>query len=306
MGTLFGARLRRAGYEVFAIDRDEKRAKALSESGIELEETDGTALKVHIPVLWRGADAWPADIVMIFVKSYDTEGAVRSALHASTPNTIFVTLQNGIGNVEKISEIVGVERVVGGITSEGSLLLSPGRARHTGEGKTILALPSGSKADIRLVSSVLSSSGFETEIWDDLESAIWGKAIINAAINPVGALTGLPNGALAELEETRDLMASLSEEGSKVARAKGIQIPFDDPFQTVLDLCRATARNLNSMLQDLLRGRRTEIDSINGAIIREGEAMGVKTPANLVVYKLIKALERTRGDTDRWGGRLSL
>ncbi len=209
-------------------------------------------------------------------------------------NTIIMTLQNGLNNVETISGIFGQEKIVAGITTHGATLLGIGHVRHAGIGKTIIGeVKQGSIAVNKLnqIANMFSKSGFETIISEDILKHIWGKLIINTAINPITALTKMRNGELLEHDETKELLHLTVNESAHVASAHSIRLPYDDPTLVVEETCRATANNISSMLQDVLNNKRTEIDSINGAIVKEGSKVGINTPINKVLTYLVKGLE---------------
>jgi len=209
--------------------------------------------------------------------------------------TLFLSLQNGLGNIESIESVVSGARVVGGVTSQGATMLGPGRIRHGGKGPTFVGqIEREITPDVELIASLLNRSGIPTEVSDSIERLIWEKLLINVGINALTAIAGLKNGQLLNFEETRAVMTMAVEEAEKVARKKGILVK-DNPVERVFEVCKATAQNRSSMGQDIDNRRRTEIDFINGAIVREGEALEIPTPVNTTLTYLIKAIERGFG-----------
>jgi len=290
MGTLFGALLGRSGHEVWLVDRDPDRARLLSTRGLRVEGIGGRrSAKVRATA---DASAVPApDLILICVKAHDTAAAAQSAARILGRAPV-LTLQNGLGNVEAVARRLGRGRILGGSTALGATFLGPGRVRQAGFGQTVLAEPSGRITPrLRLIADAFRAAGMKVSLADDLPGVLWTKAIINCAINPVGALTRLRNGDLARLVYTRQCMAAAAEEGAAVAAAKRIRLAHRDMARQVRLVCRATAGNINSMLQDLLLGRRTEVDAINGAVVRAGRALGVPTPVNAALWRLVKAAE---------------
>jgi 2-dehydropantoate 2-reductase len=202
-----------------------------------------------------------------------------------SPEGIALTLQNGIGNLEILQDVLGLDRAAIGVTTMGATLLGPGKVRAGGGGPTHIA------AHPRLGSLIdlLDRSGFEVHETEDLDSVVWGKLVVNAAINPLTALLGVPNGDLLVHPAARELMGAAAEEAAAVASARGVQLPYDDPRGLAEDVARRTATNRSSMLQDVTRGAPTEIDAISGAITLEGERLGVPVGVNWTLWKLIRA-----------------
>ena len=235
----------------------------------------------------------PVDLVILFVKSAATQAAATDAAALLRPGGRVLTLQNGLGNAEVIAEIVGAERVLAGTTAQGATLLGPGQIRHGGSGETHIGRLFGEVDEFcHEVARLLTNAGLPTVVEPDVRSLIWGKLIINTGINALTALLRLRNGQLAELDETRQLLALAVEEAVQVARAAGVRLPYENPLDKVLAVAVATGQNQSSMLQDVLRGSPTEIAVINGAIVREGERLGVATPVNRTLTLLVQALEK--------------
>lgn len=276
--------------EVWLLDRDPARAEIISANGITLEGSDtvrnlrATADPNNIGI---------ADLILICVKSYDTESASRSILSIVGNDTGILTLQNGLYNVETVARILSIGNIMAGVTSHGATTLGIGHVRHAGTGKTIIGAykSRSNKEKIGQVADTLSLSGIQTEVTDDIYSVIWGKLIINSAINAVSALTRLRNGQLLMCEETRKLLEYVATESASVAHACNIALPYDDPVFAVENTCQLTSQNISSMLQDVLRAKRTEVDAINGAIVKEAVKVGAKAPINTALTCLVKGLE---------------
>jgi 2-dehydropantoate 2-reductase len=235
----------------------------------------------------------PADLILIFVKSSMTAVAAQSARRIMGPSSRALTLQNGMGNAQTIAEIVGAERVLAGTTAQGATLLGPGRIRHGGSGGTHIGSMVGSCDEFcREVARKFSRAGIPTATNEEVDTLIWGKLIINAGINALTALLKLRNGQLADFQETRELVKMSVKEAVAVAMAAKIKLPYEDAVAKVMETASATAANQSSMLQDILNGRLTEIDAINGALVREGEKWGVSTPVNKMLTLLVRTLEK--------------
>ncbi len=292
MGSLFGAYLAKAGEAVMVVDIWQEHVAAIRSQGLMLGEPAGDEV-VRLDAMLGTGGLEPVDLVILFVKSAATQAAATDAAALLRPGGRVLTLQNGLGNAEAIAEIVGAERVLAGTTAQGATLLGPGRVRHGGSGETHIGRLSGeADAFCHEVAALLTNAGLPTVVEPDVRSLIWGKLIINTGINALTALLRLRNGQLADLAETRQLLALAVEEAVKVARAAGVQLPYEKPLEKVLAVAVATGQNQSSMLQDVLRGSPTEIAVINGAIVREGERLGVATPVNRTLTLLVQALEK--------------
>jgi 2-dehydropantoate 2-reductase len=222
----------------------------------------------------------------VLVKAWQTGRAAQQLKECLPESGLIVTLQNGLGNREILCENLGQQRVLLGVTTVGASLLGPGQVQMGGEGSTSLeAHPRSGE-----VSALLRSAGMQAQIVPDANSLVWGKLVINAAINPLTALLSVPNGVLLERPAARLALAALARETAGVATALGIHLPFVDPVASVEDVARRTAGNRSSMLQDVKRGATTEIDAICGAVVRAGEEHGVSVPFNWTMWQLVSAL----------------
>jgi len=222
-----------------------------------------------------------------------TRQAVLDNREVFGPDTAALTLQNGLGNFELIGEIIGHENVLAGTTAHGATMLGPGRIRHAGQGKTLIGELQGQETPrIKMIRDSFNNAGIETEITDNVMGIIWDKLLVNVGINALTGITRLYNGQLLEYPEIEELLELAVIEGAEVAKAKGIDLKYTDPVAHAKEVCRATAKNRASMLQDILNKRKTEIDMINGAIVREGESLSIETPVNKVLLNLIKYFEK--------------
>jgi 2-dehydropantoate 2-reductase len=291
MGCLFAARLSKAGFHVTLLDYIPERAKQINEQGIVVEGVTGP-YTVNVPTV-AGDLSSPPDLVLLCVKSYKTRQASETIRSTLPANAVVVTLQNGVGNVEILEHVFGKERILGGVTSEGATLLGPGKIRHAGQGETIIGPAGDPKGPAENLVSAFGRAGFKTKSVYNVSEHIWGKLIINVGINALTAITRLKNGRLPEVPGTRLVLEEAVKEAVAVAAAKSIQLPYPDPLDRVMQVCEATAGNMASMLQDVLKEKETEVDAINGAIVREGKALGIPTPVNLTLTSLVHAIQET-------------
>jgi len=293
MGSLFGAKLSPLA-DVWLVDPWAAHIQAMQNAGLHLIELDGAERTVPVQATSDPIEVGEGvDLAIIFVKSHQTAEAAGWARPLLKRDGLVLTLQNGLGNLETIACEVGANRAVQGVTAHGATLVEPGRVRHAGQGLTHIAMQPSIAHQIADIVKLFEQAGFETHLSDHLDSLLWGKLIINAGINALTAILRVRNGLLAEEESARALMSAAVEEAVQVAQAKGVALPYDEPLERVRAVAVATGPNRSSMLSDVLRGVPTEIDVINGAIVREGAGLGIVTPVNQTLVRLIKAIEAT-------------
>jgi 2-dehydropantoate 2-reductase len=291
MGCLFAAFLSKSKEEIWLLDKDKDRVAKINQNGISLEGISGN-WQAQVKATCDAKEIPEADLVVICVKSYDTKEAIIQARSLVGDNTSVLTLQNGIGNIEIIGEVVGADKVIGGVTNQGATLLDIGRIRHAGRGETVIGRIDGKiPVQMRSIREIFNKVGFETRISRDIKSLLWSKLIINVGINALTAVTHLNNGRLVEFEGTRKILREAVTEATRIAKRKRIKLIYDDPLAKVEAVCEATASNVSSMLQDVLRKKRTEIDFINGVVVRQAQELGIPSPVNSVLVALVKTIE---------------
>jgi 2-dehydropantoate 2-reductase len=291
MGCLFASRLKKVGHHVTIADYRPERAEFINRHGICLEEPTGEE-RVHVPTV-TGSIAEEPDVALFCVKASQTREAAEEIAPWIHLETSVLTLQNGLGNLELLEEVFGKGRVLGGVTAEGATLLGPGHARHAGRGQTIIGPAGSADGPVAKIVRAFEGAGFDTRTADDVETLIWGKLIVNVGINALTAIIRVKNGQLPAIKGAKTVMKMAIREAVSVADARGIHLPYPDPFERVLEVCHATAGNVASMLQDVLGKRVTEIQAINGAIVREGLKFGIPTPVNLTLTSLVEAIQDT-------------
>jgi 2-dehydropantoate 2-reductase len=291
MGSIFGGWLSRR-HEVWLIDIWQEHIAAINANGLLIEE-GGHNHRFQPRAVSNARNVGPVDLVIIFVKSIDTAAALTQNRELFTPQTLALTLQNGWGNAEDIGEYVNKENLYLGTTAHGGNVLGPGKVCHAGHGQTCVGVRSGFSGRAQEIADLLTESGFETVVADNVTVMIWHKLLINAAINPLTALLNVRNGHLTEGEATRELMKNLIAEAVTVANAAGMEFDPAAVTKEVNQVARLTSTNRSSMLQDITKKRRTEVERINGAIVAQGETFGIATPYNTMMLQLIKALEGT-------------
>jgi 2-dehydropantoate 2-reductase len=286
MACLFGARLAPLVEQVTMLGTWAEGVRALQQEGIRFLQG---GVETRLAVRASGKpDSVQAEWALVLVKSHQTARAADWAAQILRPGGLALTLQNGLGNLEQLAAAVGPERAALGVSMQGATQLGPGHVRHGGEGPTVLAATPATEARLQELAALLRQAGFETSVVDDARSLVWGKLTVNAAINALTAILRVPNGTLAEQEDAREIMMAAARETAAVAQALGITLPYADPAGRAVEVARKTAANHSSMLQDVLRGTPTEIEAINGAVVKLGRELGVHTPVNETLLRLVR------------------
>ncbi|MDD5451202.1 MAG: 2-dehydropantoate 2-reductase [Desulfovibrionales bacterium] len=294
IGLFFGGLLSRLGLDVRFLDKSEERAAYLVRHGLLLEEPTGVT-SIPLKVTIDTAGIGPCDLVIICVKSYDTESAASLLPSLIHQNTLVLTLQNGLGHVEVLKKVLLERQIAVGVTFHGVTLVETGHIRHAGEGPTYIgSFLSDEKMRGQLVklAEILTAAGLVTKVVENIEEIVWNKLFINVGINALSALTRLKNGDLVKFPEIQNLMAIAITEALAVARGKGLQVN-PQAVEEAKAACLATAENRSSMLQDVLNKKRTEIEAINGAIVKEAKALGIPCPVNEVLTFLVRGIEKS-------------
>jgi len=282
IGCLFGGLIARSGYRVILVGR-EWQVKKILDNGLHIYNSDD--FYVYPEAYTSPVES---DLILMTVKAYDTEKSAQSLLIRK--NSVVLSIQNGINNEEIIARILGYDHVVGGTTSHGALLINPGEVRHTGYGKTIIGEMDGSVTDrVKEIKKILDDSKIETIITSDIKKELWNKLVINVGINAIGAITGLENGYIYKINNLSNISKKSVKEAINVAKKSGINVDVDE--KDVLMVAKQTEENRSSMLQDMDRGRKTEIDEINGEIVKLGGKYSLNCDVNETLYNLIKAKE---------------
>lgn len=286
MANFFAARLAACGVKIDMLGTWPEGLSALNQNGVCMVDAQGKGSNYTVHASAAPADFEGAKLALVLVKAWQTDRAARQLLDCLAPDGIALSLQNGLGNRETLSQHLGEARVGLGVTTMGATLLGPGRVRPGGEGVISLEVNPRLKPFV----DIFKKAKFAVESAPDLEALIWGKLVINAAINPLTALLRVPNGEILSRPAASVLMARAADEVARVAAALGVTLPFDAPVSAATDVARKTAANHSSMLQDITRGSPTEIDAICGQVVRFGQRCKVSTPTNYAFLKLICAI----------------
>lgn len=289
MGSLYGGILSKQN-DVYLIDIWKEHIDCINRDGLKIVEDK--VENIVYPKATTDSKLVPhLDLVIVFVKSIHTLKAIQSNQDIICDDTIVLSLQNGYGNTEDIETVVKRENIIVGTTSHGATLLGPGKIKHAGVGMTYIGpLDEKSKYKAEKIKKNMEYCGIDTDISENILELIWSKLIINIAINPLTAILKIENGKLLESSYSLDLIKDLVDESISIAKEIGINLEKDETLEKVKNVASNTYSNKSSMLQDILNKRETEIDKINGAVVKVGEKLGISTPINSTIVKLVKSI----------------
>ena len=299
LGSTIGGTLARGGAEVWLIDPFQEHVNAINAHGLRMLE-GGIESVVKVTACSAASEVGVvADLVIILVKSYHTRDAIRAAAAIIGPQTVVMSLQNGLGHEDILSEEVGRDRVMAGKTYVGGVLLGPGRVRSGVVGKeTIIGELDGRLTErARRIADTFTRAGIITQLSDNIMGTMWDKLFINVAGGGITAITGLTYGGLYSLPVLEDCALAAISEGIAVAQAAGVKISTTDPRQAwTMASAGLPPEFKTSMLQSMQSGGLTEVDYIHGSVVRWGTKLDVPTPVNSAIVALVKGLEYARTD----------
>ena len=286
VGCYYGGMLARAGHAVSLIGRA-AHVEAVRRDGLWL---DTTTFQAHVAMQasTEAAAVVGAALVLVCVKSTDTESAAAQITAHLSPDAQVLSLQNGIDNAERLQALLKRE-VAPAVVYVAAEMAGPGHVKHHGRGELVIGPSTQSDA----LAALFAAAGVPVQVSDNVAAALWAKLVLNCAYNALSAITGLPYGRVVQGEGVQAVMHDVVQECVSVAQAAGVSLP-DDLWDSVQALAGTMPAQMSSTAQDLARGKRSEIDHLNGYVIRRGAALGIATPANRVLLSLVKLLE-TRG-----------
>ncbi len=294
LGCAIGAALAEAGADVWLINRGVAHVDAMKRSGLILVSPHGER-SVPVQAATRCDGIGAADLVIVLVKSFHTRDAIAGAAPIIGEHTLVLSLQNGLGHEDILAEAVGRQRVLAGKTYVGGVLLGPGRIISGTEGKhTYIGELDGSLSDrVRATAAEFNRAGLATTVSDNIVGTMWDKLLVNVATGALSGITGLPYGGLYEVPEVKATALAAVAEAMAVAKAAGVRLSFTAPEQAWLRAAEGLPPEFKaSMLQSLEKGSATEVDFINGAVVRWGAKHGVPTPVNAALVGCIKGIEK--------------
>lgn len=287
LGCLHAALLSRAGVAVSLLDYRPDRARLVRQRGILVEDGDST-WTARLPCSAAAQDLAAPDVLILCVKTFQTESAARQAAPLVGAGTVVLRIQNGLASHDCLLKLAPPERIALGTSGNAANTIGPGHIRRAGAGPTRIGplVPAGRSA-AEIAADALRPAFPDVEIAEDVATMVWSKLVLNAPINPLTAITGLRNGQLLEVPLLRAALRDVGRETETVGIARGAKLGAGEGAQMTEYACRATAANRSSMLQDVSAGRRAEIDDICGAVAREAEAAGTAAPLNRALTWLV-------------------
>ena len=294
LGSYYAAMMHEAGAEISLYDINYRRIERINQQGLLIREGEEER-RVYLPAYDSLEDAPPAPLILVMVKSYHTARVAREIARVADGQTRVISIQNGMGNEEELLKALQKEQVFCGVSAHLTYELGPGQCVHEAAGLTTIApLPGGSLPAAMELARALSTYHIETGATSDILPLRLHKLIVDAATMPLSALHGLRNGEMARHPDVVRDMAMLVVEGLEVAHQMGVSLDSGEVWADVLDLCRKHAAMSSQMLIDVQNGRFTEIESINGSLVRLGEMYGVDTPNNMRMIREIVSIQGVR------------
>jgi len=295
MGSIFGARFAAAGHEAVLVDVAAPLVEKLNADGVTVVRGDEETV-TRVPATSDPAAVGAVDLVVFCVKCYHTAAAAQAARPLVGPGTVVASLQNGWGNGDVLAGVFPPEQLAVGVTYNSGTVLDVGRVAHPGVGPTVIGPFAGDGADgAERLAQALRDGGLEATVVDPVRPEIWKKLILNAATLPTAALAGMPAGTLTAHGPMHELVSDVARESVAVAQALGYAIDEAERVDAIHALLERAGPSKASMLQDFEAGRRTEIDVINGAVVRGGDETGTPVPLNRALVQLVQGWESRRG-----------
>jgi 2-dehydropantoate 2-reductase len=295
MGAIFGARFAQAGHDTVLVEVAVPLVDKINADGVTVVRGDEETV-TQVPATSDPASVGAVDLVVFCVKCYHTSSAADAARPLVGAGTVVASLQNGWGNGDVLAAVFPPEQIVVGVTYNSGTVLDVGRVAHPGVGPTTVgSYTDGGGGGPERLAGALSDAGLEANVASPIRPEIWKKLILNAATLPTAALTGMHAGALTAHADMKELVSETAREAVAVARALGYDIDEQERLDAIHGLLERAGPARGSMLQDFEAGRRTEIDVINGAVVRAGDESGVPVTINRAFVRLVKAWESQRG-----------
>jgi 2-dehydropantoate 2-reductase len=291
VGCYFGGMLARAGHEVVLIARPQ-HVEAIARDGLRMETTTFDE-QVRLAASSEPSAVQGAQLVLFCVKSLDTESAGTLLRPHLAPDALVLTLQNGVDNADRLRAVLTGIAVAAAVVYVATEMAGPGHVKHHGRGELVIEPTASRSVSSEAVAQALIAAGVPTEVSSNVRGALWTKLILNCAYNAISAITQLPYGKTVAGEGIQDVMRDVVAECLAVAQAEGVQVA-GDVHAAIRKIAKTMPSQFSSTAQDLARGKRSEIDYLNGLIVQRGAALGIVTPANRVLWALVKLMEGKR------------
>lgn len=290
MGSIYGGHLS-LNNEVYLIDKNSAVVDKINNDGLKLLENDKDV--IYKPSALTGSkDLGDVDLVILFVKSLFSRDALKENSHIIGGNTYVMTLQNGAGHEDIISEFVPIERIIIGTTEDNGAVIDTGYVRRGGNGKTNLGMlvPDKDNMLVKLQEN-FNKCGFDTHIHENIQQLIWNKLFTNVSLSVLTGILQVPIGYISKDKYAWEMTVTLIKEALAAAKALGLQFNEDDVIESVRKVTVNSPEGLTSIYADLKAGRRTEVDTISGAVVRAGEQTGVDVPSHRMIVNMVHAME---------------
>ncbi|MBT2583387.1 2-dehydropantoate 2-reductase [Planococcus sp. ISL-109] len=295
MACLVGGKLKAQGEEVRLYNRLNGHVEAINRQGLQIVEKDNSVTQIKLEVIQELPPQDRVDVLLVLLKAQANEAVLGKLRGTLKDETVIVTMQNGIGNAETIQQLFPENMVVSGTMGHGASVEEYGTILHRGWGKNYLGkVAEGPAAEVlKGFSRKLSDAGLKTELSSDVQAVIWNKLFVNAGYNSITALARLKNGDIINTPDGEELLRSVIEEAVLVARAESVHVDAEAVVEECLRMGHQDiGGNKSSMLMDVLKKRKTEIDVINGGIVKLGKKHGIETPVNSAMTHLIRVIEQ--------------
>lgn len=296
MGCLFGGLLREGGLDVHLLDVWQAHVDAINSNGLRLVGADGER-RIEIPASRGAQSIGEADLVLVQCKALHTAQALEGATAMFGEHTMAISFQNGLGNEELIGEHIGAGRVLGGLTAQGATVVGPGVVRNWGDLPTYVGEMSGGlSARVESICEAFTGAGLDTRASADIRRDMWKKLLGNVGLSPTSAIANLTSAQLMSVPEMRDVVFGAVDEAAAVGRAEGVELDVTEARSVLMRLVDTegggTGMSKSSACVDLQNGRQTEVDWINGSVVRLGEKHGIDTPINRTLVAAVKSIEQ--------------
>jgi 2-dehydropantoate 2-reductase len=290
LGSLVGGRLAQSGQDVTLYNSsNQEHIHKIQHESLILETPENTS-RVALRATTQASELGGYDLAIILVKAYSTKVAVNDVRDCLKNSCFVLSLQNGYGFEPEILQHVQAEKFLRGTTTQGATLVRPGQVRQAGQGLTYLGFwqRESISEELQKIVQIFNQAGLMAQYAANIREHVWSKLIVNSAINPLAALFDVPNGELLEREKLRELLHSVTRESVTIANGAGFAFTVETFIARVEEVCKRTAQNINSMLQDVRQKKPTEIDFINGAIVQEARRLNLDAPLNQLLLELVR------------------
>lgn len=290
MGGLFSCYLSRQN-DVTIVDVNQVLVDKINQDGLQLREPDGSTQTYHPRAVSSTQGMAPSDLVIVFVKSTFSQSALRENQGIIGPETYLLTLQNGSGHEEILSQFTDMEHIVIGATQHNAAVVEQGLCSHGGSGMTYLGCLEGDASRLQGIADTFQACGLDAQVKDDVTSLIWNKMFTNVSASVLTGILQVPLGFITESESAWNMCCQLIAEAVDVAVAMGMDFDYEAKKEEVRAVCTNSPAGLTSVYADLKAGRKTEVDTISGSVVRAGQRVGVPTPSHHMIVQLIHAIE---------------